>query len=146
MLRFAKRDVRSLYRVKGEGHTFGDLRLKRSWTQGSLTVDGIELEFLRDRDTGVVEVRRGSTTTARAWSNESRLVWTIESEATTVVLTYVTSRRFEATVDGSMVGSVALVGATGRRVETDLPADCPIDSQLLGSFLAIGHWNRAASS
>ncbi|MEZ5378395.1 MAG: hypothetical protein R2733_17970 [Acidimicrobiales bacterium] len=144
MLRFVKKDVRSIYEVDGsDDASIAPLHGRRSWTRGSTTIAGEPIEFESGGRGQVSVVRAGSVVAQGAMERtEHRTTW----DGPEIVSRRKGRRQFVAESDGRQVGTVDLVGVAGRRIEADLPTDLPIEVRLLISFMAIGAWNRAANS
>ena len=147
MLRFAKKDVRSIYTVEDDGgRTIDPLRSSGSWASATTAVDGVAIEMSgssRER----VEVRRDGQPLASATCPDGRTAeFAIEHDGPTLTLTRAKGKRYDASIDGVPVGGLALVGFAGRRAEVDLPESLPIEVRLLASFVALRTWNRQAST
>ncbi len=147
MLRFAKKDVRSIYTViDDDGSDIAPLRSVGLWAGATTTVDGRAVAIAGDtrwRKTLSIDgdvVASARTPEDRGGGHR----YEVEGAGSSFVLQVVHRRRWDALVGGDVIGSVRLVGWAGRRIEADLHSSLPLGVRLLAAFVAIRAWNIQA--
>lgn len=121
-----------------------------SWRRGSAEIDGRSIAFAeRSGDVQMFSASVDGSEIALATQTASGMVqWTIDANGDIwrMTCTGVTQRPFDLTDEhGTQVGTVALRGATGRRIEIDVPDSVAFDLRLFAGWLATRHYNKAAN-